>query len=76
MTEGAATDVERIEHVTLHSAARPCAVVGVYVHAATLAAAEAAAARAWGRAVLAHPLLALWRLQSAEVPLLRPGLDD
>jgi hypothetical protein len=75
MTKGGAADVDGVETVALHPTAQPCPVVGVYVRAESLVAAEAAAVRAWGRAVLAHPPLAQWELISADVPLLRPDLE-
>ncbi|GGT65149.1 hypothetical protein P6B95_00380 [Streptomyces atratus] len=76
LTQGRDADADRIEHVSLHADAQPCPVVGVYVQAANLERAEAAAERAWTRAVVAHPPLAHWKLLSAEVPLLRPDLDE
>ncbi|MER5883782.1 hypothetical protein ABT160_08125 [Streptomyces sp. NPDC001941] len=77
MSRDQGPDVDnRIEHVSPHPHARPHPVVGVYVQASTLRAAEAATERAWHRAVLAHPPLGAWTVLSVEAPLLRRHLDD
>ncbi|WP_405774615.1 hypothetical protein [Streptomyces sp. NBC_00859] len=69
-------DEYRIEHISLHPHAQPGPVVGLFIQAASLAVAEAGAARAWQRATAAQPALAQWRMVSAEVPLMRQDPDS
>ncbi|WPO69799.1 MULTISPECIES: hypothetical protein [unclassified Streptomyces] len=76
LMQGRGADADRVEHVSVHAEAQPCPVVGVYVQTSTLEEAEATAQLAWARAVVTHPPLARWELLSAEVPLLRPDMDE
>ncbi|MET9450811.1 hypothetical protein [Streptomyces cinerochromogenes] len=69
-----ATREDGLEHVSVHAAAMPWPVVGVFLGRTDLASAEATAERLWRRAVARRPRLAAWRLRRAEVPLLRPEL--
>lgn len=61
-------------HVSVHPDPEAAPVVGLYVRAPSLAAAEAAARRLWLHAASAHSALGEWELERAEVPLL-PGSD-
>ncbi|MBG0852323.1 hypothetical protein I2W78_10890 [Streptomyces spinoverrucosus] len=69
-----ATRAEALEHITVHAAARPCPVVGLFLRCPDLAAAEAAADRLWRRTVDRYPQLGACRLRRAEVPLLLPQM--
>ncbi|MER7394148.1 hypothetical protein ABT381_01350 [Streptomyces sp. NPDC000151] len=69
-----ATGEDALEHVVVHSDARPLPVIGFYLRATGLDAAEAAAERVWRRAVEAQPALSDWELRRAEVPLLMPHM--
>jgi hypothetical protein len=65
-----AADGMRVEHVTVHARGRPFPVIGVYVHATTLRAAEATAEDLWWRACADERTLRRWTLLRAEAPLL------
>ncbi|WP_256103243.1 hypothetical protein [Streptomyces sp. ODS05-4] len=65
-----AVSEDGLEHVAVHASAWPHPVVGLFLRAAGLAAAEAAAEALWQRARAAHPPLSAWELTCAEVPLL------
>ncbi|RSS45663.1 hypothetical protein [Streptomyces sp. WAC08241] len=63
----AAPDV--VEHAGVHTPTRSHLVVSLFLRAASLDEAEAAARRIWQRATASRPLLAAWSLRRAEVPL-------
>jgi hypothetical protein len=63
----AAPDI--IEHVSVHTQTRPHLVVSLFLRAASLDEAEAAAKRIWQHATANCTLLAAWSLRRAEVPL-------
>lgn len=67
LLEAAAPDV--LEHVSVHSQARPHAVIGLFLRLASLDEAETTAKQIWERAAAAFPQLAEWHLRRAEVPL-------
>ncbi|MEW2517105.1 hypothetical protein [Actinacidiphila alni] len=66
---GAARAGDGVEHVAVHADALPHPVLGVYVVADRVEEAEAGAARAWRRALAAHPELTGWVLVEARTPL-------
>ncbi|MER7049415.1 hypothetical protein ABT391_31760 [Streptomyces jumonjinensis] len=61
-----------LEHVTVHTGGIPCPVIGIYVRAATLRAAEALAKEIWSRASDTDRRLSRWVPLRIEVPLLVP----
>jgi hypothetical protein len=63
----AAPDV--VEHVSVHTQTRPHLVVSLFLRAASLDEAEAAAKRIWQHATTSCSPLAAWSLRRAEVPL-------
>ncbi|MFD5752236.1 hypothetical protein [Streptomyces sp. NPDC127033] len=63
----AAPDV--VEHVSVHTQTRPHLVVSLFLRAASLDEAEAAAKRIWQHATTNCTPLAAWSLRRAEVPL-------
>ncbi|KIF72777.1 hypothetical protein QR77_41645 [Streptomyces sp. 150FB] len=63
----AAPDV--VDHVTVHTQTRPHLVVSLFLRAASLDEAEAAAKRIWQHATTRCSPLAAWSLRRAEVPL-------
>ncbi|MGW2426489.1 hypothetical protein ACWC0C_46220 [Streptomyces sp. NPDC001709] len=63
----AAPDI--VEHVSVHTQTRPHLVVSLFLRAASLDEAEAAAKRIWQHATANCTLLAAWSLRRAEVPL-------
>jgi hypothetical protein len=65
-----ARDMSGVEHVVVHADAQPYPVIGVYVSAATLEAAEETAAALWECALKDHHWLQDWTLVRAEVPLI------
>ncbi|MFD3504596.1 hypothetical protein ACFWWT_42965 [Streptomyces sp. NPDC058676] len=65
-----ARDVAGVEHVVVHAGTRPHPVIGVYVSAATLQAAEETAVALWRCALKNHHWLRPWTLLRAEVPLI------
>ncbi len=67
-----AADGDRIEHVTLHPAARPDPVVGLYLSTRGLFEAERQAAWLLERTLRRHRELLGWDLVRAEAPLMRP----
>lgn len=73
MFEAVAPDV--LEHVSVHSQARPNSVISLFLRAASLDEAEAIAEQIWERAVAAYPQLAEWSLLRAEVPLFPYDLE-
>jgi N-acetylglutamate synthase-like GNAT family acetyltransferase len=78
----AAAGAGRLEHVSVHADAPAHPVVGVYLRAASLEAAEGAAEALWRCAAASHPWLEDWEFRCAEVPLLpdpaagRPGWTE
>ncbi|MFE5538763.1 hypothetical protein [Streptomyces sp. NPDC056492] len=58
-----------IEHIVVHSDARPHPIVGIYLHAKCLRDAESAATDAWMRATVAEPWLRQWEFLRAVAPL-------
>ncbi|AZS82905.1 hypothetical protein AB0465_25470 [Streptomyces griseoviridis] len=64
-----------LEHVSVHSRARPHLAISLFLRAASLDEAEKTAEQIWERAVTACPRLAEWTLLSAEVPLLPYDLE-
>ncbi|WP_051807560.1 hypothetical protein [Streptomyces sp. NRRL F-2664] len=73
---GHAEEYEGLLHVSVHPDPEDRPVVGVYLRAASLAEAEAAAVRVWQLAQTALPSLAGWTLLRAEVPLLPQALPN
>ncbi|MFH9083933.1 hypothetical protein [Streptomyces sp. NPDC017673] len=69
----AARPEDRLEHVSLPPAVRPCAVVGLWLRVASLREAEQVATALCLRALAAGPEFAGWSLLGAEVPLLAPS---
>ncbi len=69
---GCAEDCEGLLHISVHPEPEDHPVLGVYLRAASLAEAEAAAVRLWQLAQTALPSLVGWTLLRAEVPLLLP----
>jgi hypothetical protein len=65
-----------LEHVSVHADARPYPVIGLYVRAASLRDAEETAAAMWRHVSATHPRLCDWTFVRAEVPLLRPGVEN
>ncbi|MFH9132905.1 hypothetical protein [Streptomyces sp. NPDC017524] len=61
---------ERIEHATAHPNAEPDPIIGIFVVAESLLAAEALAAELCHRLLDTHAGLAGWGLRRAEAPLL------
>src|SRR5882757_4241990 len=59
------------EHASVHIGVPPYPVVGLYVRAVSLEAAEEAAAALWRHASSVHESLGGWELVRAEVPILR-----
>jgi hypothetical protein len=70
-----ARDVAGVEHVAVHADSHPHPVIGVYVSAATLKAAEETAVALWRRALEDHHWLRSWTLLRAEVPLIPIDAD-
>lgn len=68
------SDVEGFEHVSLHRENESGPVVGVYLRASSLEAAESTAESLWWRACTAHSWLYGWKFRRAEVPLMTPEL--
>ncbi|QBJ88868.1 hypothetical protein D0Z67_00020 [Streptomyces seoulensis] len=73
-------DVTGVEHVVVHADTHPHPVIGVYISAATLKAAEETAVTLWHHTLLHHHWLHPWTLLRAEVPLIpidadRPGMS-
>ncbi|MGW7056342.1 hypothetical protein [Streptomyces sp. NPDC054888] len=58
-----------LQHITVHTQARPRPAVSLFLCVATLDEAEVLARHIWGMAQEAFPQLAEWRLLRAEVPL-------
>ncbi|MEU5092816.1 hypothetical protein [Streptomyces sp. NPDC021356] len=58
-----------VEHVSVHTQTRPHLVVSLFLRAASLNEAEAAAKRIWQHAAASCTPLAAWSLRRAEVPL-------
>ncbi|MEU7553075.1 hypothetical protein AB0B01_12125 [Streptomyces sp. NPDC044571] len=75
LAAAAATTSADVIHVAVHGDARSHPVVGVFLRAADIESAEAAAAELWRRAADGHPRLRDWRLRRAEVPLVMPLLE-
>jgi hypothetical protein len=71
----AARPEERVEHVSVHPDAQPYPVIGVYLTADHLTAAEECAGRLGRRVLGARPALAGWAQVSAAVPLLAPFFE-
>ncbi|MGW1889938.1 hypothetical protein ACWCP6_06665 [Streptomyces sp. NPDC002004] len=67
---GCGAGVDGFEHVSVHTEAGPAPVIGMYLRASSLEAAEAAAETLWWRSCTAHPWLYAWEFRRAEVPLL------
>ena len=66
-----------VEHVSVHRHARPDPVLGVYVMADFLEAAEKVAAAVCVRALRLRPELRAWAVLDGQVPLLMPyGVSD
>ncbi|MEU6576282.1 hypothetical protein [Streptomyces sp. NPDC046805] len=63
-------DVAGVEHVVVHADTRPHPVIGVYVSAATLEAAEETAVALWRCALKDQHSLRCWTLLRAEVPII------
>ncbi|MFJ9692631.1 hypothetical protein [Kitasatospora sp. NPDC101183] len=66
------TLAESVEHVAVHRDVRPDAVVGIYLLADSLAAAEQQAAELCRRAVKELPELCGWTVGRVGVPLVAP----
>ncbi|WP_411105200.1 hypothetical protein [Streptomyces sp. cmx-4-9] len=72
---GSAADADGCELVVAHPQVEPHPVVGVYIRASSLEAAEERAGAIWHSASAVHPQLRPWVLVRAEIPLLLPDLD-
>ncbi|MBT2447837.1 hypothetical protein J7F03_12280 [Streptomyces sp. ISL-43] len=59
-----------VVHVAVHADTAADPVIGVYLRAASLHAAEASTRALWSAARAAHPWLDGWQLLRAEVPML------
>jgi hypothetical protein len=70
-----ARDVAGLEHVVVHADTRPHPVIGLYVRAATLEAAEQIALVVWRCALNDLHWLRAWTLLRAEVPLIPIDAD-
>ncbi|WP_405550574.1 hypothetical protein [Streptomyces sp. NBC_01171] len=68
-------DVNGVEHVVVHADTHPHPVIGVYISAATLQAAEETAVTLWRRTLDDHHWLHSWTLLRAEVPLIPIDAD-
>ncbi|MFJ8011882.1 hypothetical protein [Streptomyces sp. NPDC096339] len=68
----AAPEEAGLELAVLHADVEPHPVLGLYVRAPSLEAAEGRACEIWQRSFQAHPVLRRWSLIKAEVPLLLP----
>ncbi|MGW6565219.1 hypothetical protein [Streptomyces sp. NPDC054975] len=75
LVAGSAVAADGFELAVAHPRVRPHPVVGVYLRARSLEAAEECAGSIWRRAVARHPQLRAWIPVRAEVPLLMPGAD-
>ncbi|KJK45328.1 hypothetical protein ACFCYM_11630 [Streptomyces sp. NPDC056254] len=76
MTSSAAdAGADGFELAVAHPAAQPHPVVGVYMRAPSLEAAEEGAAAVWRAAAATHPQLRPWGLLRAEIPLFLPYAD-
>ncbi|MEU6315285.1 hypothetical protein [Streptomyces sp. NPDC047014] len=71
-----AEDRRNLLHISVHPDPEDHPVVGVYLRAASLTEAEAAAVRLWQRAQADTAPLAGWTLLRAEVPLLPHALPN
>lgn len=67
---GSAAGLEGFEHVSVHADAFPHPVLGIYLRAPSLEAAEAAAEALYRQAWASHQALRDWEFIRAEVPLL------
>ncbi|WP_328536605.1 hypothetical protein [Streptomyces sp. NBC_00344] len=65
-----AAGLEGFEHVSVHAEAFPQPVLGIYLRAPTLEAAEAGAEALCRRVWSCHQALTAWEVVRAEVPLL------
>ncbi|WP_330330974.1 hypothetical protein OHS33_15415 [Streptomyces sp. NBC_00536] len=70
LVTASAADTDGFELAVVHPREQPHPVVGVYMQASSLAAAEEGAAAIWLAAAAAHPQLRPWELVRAEIPLL------
>ena len=70
-----ATALDVLEHVSVHSQARPHPVISLFLRVASLKEAETTAEQIWERAAAACPQLTEWSLLRAEVPLLPYDLE-
>jgi hypothetical protein len=66
------SDITGFEHVSVHSPNDSAPVVGIYLRAPTLEAAELAAESLWRHSCTAYPWLCGWKFRRAEAPLMMP----